>query len=76
MSRWKNLKWNYREFEVHYDCLASEYLVGRYFLTRLLLLSGSDDELEEPQLTMQIFEPKVFWNELLMQFMASKDEKE
>lgn len=36
-SRWKNLKWNYREFEVQYDCLASDYLVGRYFLTRLLL---------------------------------------
>lgn len=37
-SSWKNLKWNYREFEVEYDCLASEYLVGRYFLTRLLIL--------------------------------------
>ena len=25
---------------------------------------------------MQVIEPKIFWNELLMQFMASKDEKE
>ena len=40
MSRWKNLKWNYREFRVNYDCLSSEYLVGKYFLTKLLLLQS------------------------------------
>ena len=78
MSRWKNLKWNYREFEVKYECLASEYLVGRYFLAKLLLLAPSEkaDDLDRPQLTMQIVEPALFWNELLMQFMASYDGKE
>ena len=41
VSHWKNLKWNYREFQVAYDCLASEYLVGQYFLNRLLLLPAA-----------------------------------
>ena len=79
-SCWKNLKWNYREFEVQYDCLASDYLVGRYFLTRLLFFDTDSPTQPEgmnlPQLTMQIEQPAIFWSELLNQFMASQDEKE
>jgi hypothetical protein len=31
-----NIKWNFNEFEVDYDCLKQGYLVGGYFLTKLL----------------------------------------
>lgn len=54
VSHWKNLKWNYREFMIIYDCLATEYLVGKYFLNRLLLLpaaqsrSAYGEENEQP----------------------------
>lgn len=52
MSRWRNIKWNYKEFEVEYDCLASEYLVGNYFLARLLHLKpsmqGGESESDRP----------------------------
>lgn len=37
ISRWKNLKWNYMEFQVNYGCLSSKYLVWRYYLTKLLV---------------------------------------
>ena len=81
ISQWKNLQWNYREFRVVYECLESEFLVGRYFLNRLLLLPaslqiGDAEEGEQPSLSMNILEPALLWNELLMQFMASYDEKE
>jgi len=59
VSRWKNLKWNYREFRVTYDCLAQEYLVGNYFLARLLVLPALDGgaEAEKPTLSMHVREP-------------------
>jgi hypothetical protein len=31
-SRQINIKWNFNEFEVEYDCLRSGFLVGGYFL--------------------------------------------
>ena len=30
------MKWNYTEFEVNYECLVDYYLVGGYYLTKLL----------------------------------------
>jgi len=34
-----NIKWNFNEFEVDYECLKPGYLVGGYFLTKLLEIS-------------------------------------
>jgi hypothetical protein len=47
-SKQKNLKWNYAEFEIHYECLNSKFKVGKYFLSKLLNLDSlnSDFNLE------------------------------
>ena len=37
ISRSVNLKWNYMEFCVKYNCLNSKYLVWKYYLTKLLV---------------------------------------
>lgn len=37
ISRCINLKWNYMEFAVKFECLNNKYLVWRYYLTKLLV---------------------------------------
>lgn len=45
-SKQKNLKWNYAEYEIHYDCLKLQFKVGKYFLAKLLNLESLKSGLE------------------------------
>ena len=74
-SRQKNLKWNFGEFEVNYDCLKQKYLVGSYFIAKLLDLT-CESEFDSPTFTMDIQNPLAFWNELKIRFMSSSDNQE
>ena len=74
-SRQKNLKWNFGEFEVNYECLKARYLVGNYFLSKLLDLK-CETEFDSPSFTMDIQNPLAFWNELKIRFMSSNDVQE
>ena len=75
ISKCKNLKWNYEEFEVDYQCLKPKYLVWKYYLTKLL----NEENLEEtkrPYFTKEIVKPIPFWNELKIRFMSTFDNEE
>ena len=74
-SRQKNLKWNYAEYEVSYQCLKPQYQVGAYFLTKLLNLE-CESEFDSPSFTMEIQNPHAFWHELKIKFMSSSDMQE
>ena len=37
ISRCKNLKWNFMEFSVKYNCLNTQFLVWKYYLNKLLV---------------------------------------
>jgi hypothetical protein len=69
-----NIKWNHSEFIADYDCLKTYYLVGGYFLTKLLNLSDLN---HPPSFGVTIIDsPETFWNELRLRFMASIDKTE
>lgn len=74
-SRQKNLKWNFAEYEVGYQCLKPQYQVGAYFLTKLLNLE-CESEFDSPSFTMEIQNPHAFWHELKIKFMSSSDIQE
>lgn len=67
----KPVKWNYSEFGVHYECLDDYYLVGSYYLTKLL-----KTEAQTPDFSLAIANPDEFWDELTDSFMASEDRQE
>ena len=67
------MKWNYTEFEVQYDCLAQDYFVGGYYLTRLLEIEAETPAFKDGDL---IENPDRFWDQLQVSFMASVDSNE
>ena len=69
----KPVKWNYTEFEVHYDCLAQDYFIGGYYLTRLLEIEAETPAFKDGDL---IKNADCFWDELQESFMASVDPNE
>ena len=59
------MRWNYTEFEVSYQCLRDYYLVGGYYLSKLI------KTVKEPDFTVEIDQPEHFWDELQIRFMAT-----
>ena len=55
------LKWNYTEFEVCYDCLAQDYFVGGYYLTKLLEIEADSPVFKDGE---RIDNPDQFWDQL------------
>jgi len=75
ITRCRNLKWNYLEFQVSYECLKKQYLVWKYYLAKLLV-EDNLPETQRPKFTEEIKKPVDFWNELKIKFMSSVDEEE
>ena len=75
ISRCVNLKWNFMEFGVKYECLKHKYLVGKYYLTKLLI-DTNIEETQRPHFSQAILKPIDFWQELKTKFMSSFDPEE
>ena len=60
ISRSTNLKWNFMEFQIKYQCLKQQCLVWKYYLNKLLVEKNLQ-ETQKPYFTEKIDKPIQFW---------------
>lgn len=77
VSKVRNLKWNFEEFNVTYKSEKENIRVWKYYLKKLLK-EDEDTSMVKPSLTVDINKNQLveFWDELKLKFMPSKDELE